>query len=198
MFCPSCGKENAQSFGYCNFCGKELVPIPAKAPAATTPGAPIPTPLPYGSAAPAPAPTSYPTPSPVQFQTAPAPRKSNTALIVVGIVLLALAGGAAWVLTHKAEVGRLLNTEDPQQLVGRLMREAAGMQPVHDPFFSDHQFNDAFRELCRNLFRVNQEFMARIKALDMSQIGKVGTPQSIVDPDYAAEGIKQVHAALAL
>jgi len=175
MFCPSCGKENAQSFGYCNACGRALAPVPGAAP---TP-----------SAGAAPAPATY----------APEPGKGKRALVIAIVIVVAvLACGAAWVLTHRAQIGRMFSSETPEQLMGRLMREAAGAQPVHESFFSDKEFEDGCREQFRKVIHLNQEYMARSNQLDTSQMGKVGTPESFADPENAAEGIRQIHASLNL
>ena len=185
MFCPSCGKENAQSFGYCNHCGRELTPPPSRTPGADP------------TAASAPAPAPYPSATPALFEQAP-PRKKSNAPLIIGICLLIVAAGVGWVLTHRAQIGRMFDNEAPDQLVGRLMREAAGVQPVHESFFSDRDFDDAFRDQFRKIIHLNQEFMGRLKQIDMSQIGRVGTPESFADPEYAAEGIRQFHASFDL
>src|SRR5215510_7914901 len=175
MFCPSCGKENAQSFGYCNACGRALTPAPGAAP------------TPSAGASPAPAP----------YVAEPGKGKRTIGIVIV-LVVAALAGGAAWAFTHRAQIGRMFNTETPEQLVGRLMREAAGVQPVHDSFFSDKEFDDGCREQFRKVIHLNQEYAARSNQLDVRETGKVGTSESIADPEYAAEGIKQIHASFDL
>jgi hypothetical protein len=199
MFCPSCGKENAQTSGYCNACGGALTPVPGLALTAEASPSPAPAPAAYTSPAPATAPAAYATPPRVSTPT-PTARKSHSALlVVVAIIAAALVGGLGWGLSHKDQIASFFNSETPEQRIGRLMREAAGAQPVRNSLFpSSRQFDDAFREQFRNIFRVNQEFMSRIKQLDMGEIGKVGTPQSFADPQYAAEGIRQVHASYEL
>src|SRR5215469_14531680 len=32
MFCPYCGDQNANAFGYCNTCGKPMVPVTGVSP----------------------------------------------------------------------------------------------------------------------------------------------------------------------
>lgn len=89
MFCPNCGKENANTFGYCNSCGRPLIPIPGPVPGA-------------GPA------TGY-------AQPMSAPKKSNAALIAVIVIIVAgVIGGAAFVVTHmdrespEQRIGRLM------------------------------------------------------------------------------------------
>ena len=81
--------------------------------------------------------------------------------------------------------------------MARLMREAAGLQPVKQAFLaSDRQFDDAFREQFRSIFRVNREFIALEGKVNTNEIEKLGSPESFTDPDYAAEGLRQLHASL--
>ena len=169
MFCTSCGKQNANTFGFCNYCGKPLTPPPGGGP--------------FASAAPA--------PSMAPLQTMAAPKKRNPMVIVViAIIVAAAVGGIVFVAMN-------VDRESPEQRISRLMREAAGLQPVKKAFFSrDRQFDDAFREQFSNLFRVNREIQAQVKQIDESELAKVGTPESFADPSYAAEGLKQLHKSL--
>jgi hypothetical protein len=170
MFCPSCGKENASTSGYCQACGRQLTPVPGV------------------SAAPGPA--AAPAQSPVITQPMQLQRKRNPALIVVLAIAVAVAVGAGAFLFAN------IDREAPEQRIGRLMREAAGIQPIHNSFFSrDRQFDDTFREQYRNLFRINKEYVEAVSKLDISATAQLGTPESFADPATAAEGLKQLHAA---
>lgn len=126
---------------------------------------------------------------PVTF-TQPAPKKNKTALIVILVIVFgALAGGAAFLIMN-------INRESADERIGRLMREAAGVQPIKKSFFSkDQQFDDAFREQFRNLFQTNKDFQARAALIDESELAKVGSPESFADPEYAANGLRQLHAS---
>lgn len=170
MFCPSCGKENANAFGYCQACGRPLTPIPGTSAASGPAAAPAQSPV---------------IPQPVQMQ-----RKRNPALIaIIAIAIAIIIGGGAFLAAN-------VNRETPEQRIGRLMREAAGLQPVHNSFFSkDRQFDDTFREQYRNMIRVNREYMETVKNADLRGVAQLGTPESFADPASAAEGLKQLHAA---
>lgn len=117
-------------------------------------------------------------------------RKRNPALIaIIAIAVAIIIGGGAFLAAN-------INRETPEQRIGRLMREAAGLQPVHNSFFSrDRQFDDTFREQYRNLFRINKEYVEAVSKLDISATAQLGTPESFADPATAAEGLKQLHAA---
>src|SRR5262249_45969596 len=143
----------------------------------------------YTSPSPALGPARYATPAYVSTRTALPPRKSDSALIlVIVVVVCALAGGAAWFAAN-------INREKPEERIGRLMREAAGLQPVKKAFFSqDQKFDDTFREQYRNLFRINKEYVAAVKNADISAVAQLSTPASFADPSSAAEGLRQLHA----
>ena len=111
-------------------------------------------------------------------------------MVVIAIIVAAAVGGIVFLAMN-------VNRESPDQRVSRLMREAAGVQPVKKAFFSsDRQFDDAFREQFSNLFRVNRELLAQASQIDERELAKVGTPESFADPSYAAEGLKQLHKSL--
>jgi hypothetical protein len=164
MFCPSCGRENANAFGYCNSCGRALTPVPGAAPAAA------------------------PAQAPVFTQPMSRQKKRNPALIVIVIVVAGVIGGLAFLAAN-------INREAPDQRIGRLMREAAGLQPVHKQFFSsDRRFDDTFREQYRNLIQANRDYVTAVKNADISATKKLNTPESFADPESSSEGLKQLHA----
>ena len=166
MFCPSCGKENAQNAGYCNQCGRALTPASGAMPAAVGTGvAPV-------------------------MQYVAQPRKKNPNLIaIIVIAVLAAVGGAVFLASK-------VDREAPEQRIGRLMREAAGLQPEKKAFFSkDQKFDDTFREQYRNLFRINKEYMDAVKNTDVSATGYLTTAASFADPASAAKALQQLHAA---
>ncbi|HKD14421.1 MAG TPA: zinc ribbon domain-containing protein [Candidatus Angelobacter sp.] len=169
MFCTSCGKQNANTFGFCNYCGKPLTPPPG-----TVSG-----------------PTATAAQQAVVTQTVNVRGKRNPAvMVVIAIIVAAAVGGIVFVTMN-------VDRESPDQRVSRLMREAAGLQPVKKAFFSsDRQFDDAFREQFSNLFRVNREMLSQASQIDERELAKVGTPESFADPSYAAEGLKQLHKSL--
>lgn len=128
-----------------------------------------------------------PTPAPM----APAPRKSGSIVAVIIVVLLA-AGIGGFLYLRNAD------TEDPEARVGRLIREASGSQPVKTGFIYNlskmKKFDDTFRDLYKNLFRINQDYIAAVKGADISAVSTLGTPTSFADPSTVSEGLRQLHA----
>lgn len=166
MFCPSCGKENANAFGYCNFCGRALTPVPGGGPG----------------------PAIAPAPAPVVTQPMQPKRKASP--ILVGIAIFTIAFISVGIF-----LGSKVDRETPDQRIGRLVREAAGLQPVKNLFFSsDRQFDDAFREQYRNLLRINREYMEAVHQSDTSAVAHLFTAVSFAEPASAADGLKQLHA----
>src|SRR5215510_9533685 len=179
MFCPSCGEENVGAFGYCNSCGSPLTPMPEPRMQETAT---------QETATPKAAPAASPRPSVVAPQTIAGRKKWNPGVITILVIGLTSAAGAVALL--------VANHESAEQHIGRLMREASGLQPVKQAFFaSDRQIDDGFREQFRNLFRVNREFLALQNKVNANEIAKIGSPESFTDPAYAAEGIRQLHAS---
>lgn len=182
MFCPSCGKEIVNASGYCIYCGKPIAPPP---PAATVPGSAMP-PGPVAM----PGPAAAPAPSPVFISTMRVQPKRNTALIaVIVVVVIAVIGGLAFLVAN-------VDREPPDQRIGRLMREAAGLQPTRKQFFSrDQQFDDAFRDQYKNLIQTNKDYMEAVRKTDMSDVSRLGTPESFADPASFADGLRELHTA---
>ena len=97
-----------------------------------------------------------------------------------------------------ANAGSLLGSINPEttdQKAARLMREAAGLQPVHRSIFGEDKTDTKLRELFRQVIRANQEYQEGVDKLDLSATSKLSTPESFADPDSAAEALRQLHAA---
>lgn len=120
----------------------------------------------------------------------PVQRKTNTAFIaVIAIVVIAVIGGLVFLVAN-------VNREPPDQRIGRLMREAAGLQPVRKQFFAkDQQFDDTFREQYKNLIQINKDYMEAVRKTDMSDVARLGTPESFADPASFADGLRELHTA---
>jgi hypothetical protein len=85
--------------------------------------------------------------------------------------------------------------ETPEQHVGRLMREAAGVQPVHESVFpSRRRTDDALRNEFRNLVQTNREYYQTVNKMDVSEVKTINTVESFADPAVAAAGLRQLHA----
>jgi len=85
--------------------------------------------------------------------------------------------------------------ENTDQKVSRLMREAAGLQPVRTSIFGEDNIDTRMRDLFRNVIRLNKEYQAAAERLNTSETGKLNSPESFADPDSATEALKQLHAA---
>jgi len=89
----------------------------------------------------------------------------------------------------------MLNFETPQQRFARLLREAAGIQPVsHKGFPRQRRFDDAVREQYGKLLQENRNYMARVKGLDNSRVKEVNTAAAFASAAAAQPGLDQLHA----
>ena len=120
-----------------------------------------------------------------------AKQKSNTVPIVISVIVVVVVaiGGLVFYISN-------LDLEPPDQRIGRLMREAAGLQPVRHQFFAkERQFDDTFRDQYKNLIQINKDYMEAVKNTDMSAVGQLGTAESFADPASFADGLRQLHTA---
>jgi len=86
-------------------------------------------------------------------------------------------------------------SETPDQHIGRLMREAAGLQPVRDSMFPGRRrTDDIFRNQFRALVETNRQYSETVSKMDISEIKNINTPESFADPGVAAGGLRQLHA----
>src|SRR5437899_3782405 len=171
MRCPHCQTETASAFGYCTSCGKALTQLD---------GPPPPPPGGGLGASAAAGPARVPVPS--------APKANRVAMVVAIIV-------AALVVALFAFGMLARSFESPQQRVARLMREASGTQPVHQAWLpSQRRLDDAMREQFRKLIQTNRDYTEQVKKADISEVKRINSPESFVDPDYAAPGLHQLHA----
>jgi hypothetical protein len=133
-------------------------------------------------------PAAAPAQAAVFNQTMGTQNKRSPTLVVIAIAIAVVMGGLGYVVTN-------INRETPEKRIGRLMREAAGVQPVRNSLFpSDRQFDDTFRDQYRNLIRANRDYVKAVKNTDLSAVKQLNTPESFADPDSFSEGLKQLHA----
>lgn len=212
MFCAYCGKQNANAFGYCNACGKPLVPVAGAAPAM----------------APYPQLESPKTMHPLGWVAIAAtaglgvfvaatwvvPSGTDAAPFRLGVFIGAtlpaliaafLAGGIkkwrspnrfavvcflvgiAW--TSLVWVGSQVNHETPEAQIKRLFLEASGRQPIKRAFWAkDRAFDDTFRAFFRKILDLNREYGEKANQIDSNEISKVGAVESFVNPDYRGQG----------
>lgn len=129
----------------------------------------------------APAQAMFPQPLRTQEKRGP----SLAVMIAVAVALF--MGGFGYLVANIAR-------ETPDKRIGRLMREAAGLQPVRNSLFpSEREFDTTFRDQYRNLIRVNRDYVEAVKNTDLSAVKALNTPQSFADPDSFSEGLKELH-----
>lgn len=85
--------------------------------------------------------------------------------------------------------------ETEEQHVGRLMREASGLQPVRDSMFPGRRrADDALRKEFRTLVQTNREYSEAVSRMDISEVKSINTAESFANPALAAGGLRQLHA----
>jgi hypothetical protein len=95
-----------------------------------------------------------------------------------------------------ANLAGSMTPESGEQRIGRLMREAAGLQPVHQSMFpSNRRWDDGVREIFRDLLRQNKEYTEAFSKIDQNQISKINSAESFVDSRVAAPALQQLHAS---
>jgi hypothetical protein len=102
-----------------------------------------------------------------------------------GLALFFLLGSAAG----------SIKVETTDQMLGRLMREASGLQPVRKSFFKEDKTETQMRNFFKGVIDINKEYQRSLDALDTSQTKKLNTPESYADPDSVTEALRQLHAA---
>ena len=84
--------------------------------------------------------------------------------------------------------------ETAEQKMGRLMREAAGLQPVRKHLFGESRFDTWTRDFFRDVIAFNKQYQQEFDQLDAKDIHALGTSASFADPDLATAGLQEVHA----
>jgi hypothetical protein len=88
--------------------------------------------------------------------------------------------------------------ETTDQKVGRLMREAAGLQPVRRTMFGENKTDAKLRGFFKDILALNREYQDAVSKLDTSETKNLSTAESFADPESATDGLKQFHAAYEL
>jgi hypothetical protein len=95
-----------------------------------------------------------------------------------------------------ANSASLFKVETTEVRFSRLMREAAGLQPVaHKGFSRQQRFDNEVREQYRILLQQNRDYTEAIGKLDTSKMKLVGKAESFVVPETSREALDQLHAA---
>ena len=220
MNCPNCGKENESAFGYCVACQRPLSTVggaaamPGRAPVVNPPsrvmGVPariffviavlvavavaIMTPVDPGS-------ESFETGEHIGALLAALGIPALIAYLVAGrkkvrhpnrfVLVFCLISG----FFSLANAARMLSFETPQQRFSRLMREAAGVQPVsHKGFPSQRRLDDAVRSEYGKMLQQNRDYMERVSKLDNSKVKEINTAKAFASAEIAQPGLDQLHA----
>lgn len=89
----------------------------------------------------------------------------------------------------------MLSFETPQQRFARLLREAAGTQPVsHKGLPSQRKLDDAVRLQYGKLLQQNRDYLALVAKLDNSKVKKINTAQALASATVAQPALDQLHA----
>ena len=123
-------------------------------------------------------------------------RRRDPNLFAILFCSIAVGVGALTVVGDLRATGSLPfhGPETTDQKMGRLMREAAGLQPVHKPLFGENKLDTWTRDLFRDLIVLNRQFQQEARKLDTKNIAVLGTPASFADPDSATAGLMEIHA----
>lgn len=88
-----------------------------------------------------------------------------------------------------------IKAETGEQMAGRLMREAAGLQPIHQSLFSGRRkMEDGLRAQFKKMVDVNKDYMEKVGQLDTSAVSELNSSKSFVQPEVGDLALKQIHA----
>ncbi|HEY2115784.1 MAG TPA: hypothetical protein VGJ51_11870, partial [Candidatus Angelobacter sp.] len=89
----------------------------------------------------------------------------------------------------------MLSFETPQERFARLLREAAGTQPVsHKGLPSQRKFDDAVRAQYGKLLQQNRDYLALVAKLNNSKVKEVNTARAFASAAVARPALDQLHA----
>jgi hypothetical protein len=111
-------------------------------------------------------------------------------IVVAAVILIPFLIGIGLLTVGAFHSG--FETDDDK--VTRLMREAAGLQPVKKSFFGEDSIDTKMRDFFRKIIQLNKEYQADMDKLDISETRKLASAESFADPALAAEGLRQLHA----
>ena len=95
-----------------------------------------------------------------------------------------------------ANTAPMFSVETSEARFSRLMREAAGIQPVaHKGFRRRQRFDNEIREQYRILLQQNRDYTEAMSKLDTSKMKLLGKAESFVVPETLQEALDQLHAA---
>src|SRR5262249_31643821 len=87
-------------------------------------------------------------------------------------------------------------SETPEQMAGRLMREAAGLQTPRSSIFpAKRRLDNAMRSMFSKLIQANKEYESEVRAMDTSSVKDLNTVESFMHPEIGSRALKQMHDA---
>jgi hypothetical protein len=220
MVCPNCSKENVSAFGYCVGCQKPLSTVggaaampalaPVTDPASRVMGVPARVFLVITSLVALAVAILKPVdPGDATMQMG---EHVGVLLALVGIPALIAYLVAGWkkvrhpnrfvlvfcVISGVFSLGNAastLNMETQEQRFTRLMREAAGTQPISRKGFpSERRLDDAVRTQYGKLLQQNRDYMSLVKSMDNSKLKDINTAKAFASADVAQPALEQLHA----
>lgn len=220
MICRNCGKENESAFGYCVACQRPLSTVGG---AAAMPGlAPVANPASRAMGVPARiffvitilvvfavAIMTPVDPGSESFETGEHIGTVSAALGIPALIAYVIAGRKKTrnpnrfalifcviaVVFTLGNAASMLSFEAPQQRFTRLMREAAGVQPVsHKGLPSQRRLDDAVRSQYGKMLQQNRDYMEQVKKLDNSKVKEINTAKAFVSAEIAQPALDQLHA----
>jgi hypothetical protein len=219
MVCPNCGKENASAFGYCFACQKPLSTVggaaampalaPVTEPASRVMGVParvffvitILVALAVAMLKPVdPGEASMQAGEHIGVLLALIGLPALIAFLVAGrkkvrnpnrfVLVFCLISG----ILSLGNAATMLNLETPEQRFSRLMREAAGKQPVsHKGFPRQRKLDDAVRSQYSKLLQLNRDYTEQVKSLDNSKVKEINTAKAFTSAEIAQPALDQLH-----
>ena len=94
-----------------------------------------------------------------------------------------------------ANAASMLSFETTQQRFTRLMREAAGVQPVsHKGLPSQRRLDDAVRSQYGKMLQQNRDYIERVNKLDDSKVKEINTAKAFASAEIAQPALDQLHA----
>jgi hypothetical protein len=225
MLCPHCQTENPTAFGYCQNCRKPLtsVDVPPPPPIARpSPSLSILALLAVAVVLLATVALGFLLPvsekGDATFQTAYRVGRTGAPLLITFLIAYVVGGrkssrhpnrfaltfcliGGFFLLTSLLGSGVFATAfEPPEQRFARLMREAAGTEPIHESWLpSRRRWDDAVRDQYRDLLTQNREYEAAQQKLtaDAKDI-HLNSAASFADPEIGGRCMKYVGDLYAL
>jgi hypothetical protein len=92
-----------------------------------------------------------------------------------------------------------IKPESGEEMAGRLMREAAGLQPArHSILPGRRKMEDALRAEFKKMVQANKDYSEKVNVMDTSAVKDLNSAESFVQPEVGDLALKQIHAVFDL